>query len=147
MYKKKITYKDFNDQEVTETLAFNLSETELLDLSETDPTFSAGYLRQVSDEQDPQVMFRILRKTIALSYGELSTDGKRFMKSEEILNGFLHSAAYDALIRQLVTAENVDEVTSMLIGIFPAQFRDELTKAANTNPVVAQIPTSKETNA
>jgi hypothetical protein len=137
MYRRKITYTNFNDEQVTETLAFNLSETELLDLSEQDPTFSAAYLKQVADEQDPATMFRLLRKTIALSYGEVSMDGKRFMKSEEIMNGFLHSAAYDALIRELVSSDSIDEVSSMLIGIFPAQFRDELTKASK-NAVAAK---------
>lgn len=132
MYRRKITYTNFNDEQVTETLAFNLSETELLDLSEQDPTFSAVYLKQIADEQDPAMMFRVLRRAIALSYGEVSIDGKRFMKSPEIMNGFLHSAAYDALIRELMRSENVDEITSMFIGIFPAQFRDELMKASET---------------
>lgn len=131
MYKRKITYKNFDGDEVTETLAFNLSETELLDLSEEDAMFSASFLKRVSEEQDPAVMFRVLRKVIALSYGEITTDGKRFMKSPEIMNGFLHSAAYDALIRELVTADDINDVSNMLIGIFPEHFRSELVKANN----------------
>lgn len=122
MYKDKITFTNFNDEEVTETLRFNLSEVELMDLVKDDPTFSQSYFKTLIDNEDAYEMFRFVRKILALSYGELSEDGNTFMKSPEIMDRFLHSAAYDALINKIADSANVDIVKTMLIGIFPDKF-------------------------
>lgn len=122
MYKEKLTFTNFNDEEVTETLRFNLSEIELMDLVKDDPTFSQSYFKTLIDNGDAYEMFRFIRKILALSYGELSNDGNTFMKSPEIMDRFLHSAAYDALINRISNSSDVDIFKTMLIGIFPAKF-------------------------
>ena len=122
MYKEKLTFTNFNDEEVTETLRFNLSEIELMDLVKDDPTFSQSYFKTLIDNGDAYEMFRFIRKILALSYGELSNDGNTFMKSPEIMDRFLHSAAYDALINRISSSSDVDIFKAMLIGIFPAKF-------------------------
>ena len=122
MCKEKLTFKNFNDEEVTVTLRFNLSEIELMDLVKDDPTFSQAYFNSLIENSDAYEMFRFVRKILALSYGELSNDGNTFMKSPEIMDKFLHSASYDALISKIADSENVDILKTMLIGIFPAKF-------------------------
>jgi hypothetical protein len=122
MYKEKLTFTNFNDEEVTETLRFNLSEIELMDLVKDDPTFSQSYFKTLIDNGDAYEMFRFVRKILALSYGELSNDGNTFMKSPEIMDRFLHSAAYDALINKIAGSSDVDVLKNMLMGIFPAKF-------------------------
>lgn len=122
MYKEKLTFTNFNDEEVTETLRFNLSEIELMDLVKDDPTFSQSYFKTLIDNGDAYEMFRFIRKILALSYGELSNDGNTFMKSPEIMDRFLHSASYDALINRISSSSDVNIFKTMLIGIFPAKF-------------------------
>ena len=129
MYKEKITFKNFNDEEVTDTLRFNLSEMELLDLAKDDPTFSAAYLKALMDDGDSFEMFRFVRKILALSFGKLSDDGNEFMKSPEIMERFLHSAVYDALISKIASSQDVNILRNMLIGIFPPKFTESLMKA------------------
>ena len=93
-----------------------------MDLVKDDPTFSQAYFNSLIENSDAYEMFRFVRKILALSYGELSNDGNTFMKSPEIMDKFLHSASYDALISKIADSENVDILKTMLIGIFPAKF-------------------------
>lgn len=126
MYKDKLTYKNFNDEEITEILRFDLSELELLDLTKDDPTFSASYMRTLIEQEDAYEMFRFIRKILALSYGELSEDGNVFMKSPELMNKFLHSAAYNALINKIADTQDIQILRNMLMGIFPPKFAEKL---------------------
>lgn len=128
MYKEKITYKNFNDDEVSEVLRFNLSEMELFDLAKDDPTFSKAYLKSLMDNEDSYEMFRFVRKILALSYGKLSEDGNEFMKSPEIMDRFLHSAAYNELINRIANSDDINILRNMLVGIFPAKFTENLMK-------------------
>lgn len=140
MYREKLTFKNFNDEEVTETLRFDLSELELLDLSKEDPTFSQVYMKSLSDNEDQYEMFRFIRKILALSYGKLSEDGNEFMKSPEIMDRFLHSAAYNALIDKIVSSKDIEVLKKMLIGIFPAQFTKSLIEAETAEEAGKVVP-------
>ena len=136
MYKEKLTYKNFNDDEVTEVLRFNLSEIELLDLAKDDPTFSQAYMRSLIENEDSFEMFRFIRKILALSYGVLSENGNEFMKSPEIMDRFLHSAAYDALITKIASSQDIDILKNMLTGIFPPKFTEAINAQTTVGPVV-----------
>lgn len=140
MYREKLTFKNFNDEEVTETLRFDLSELELLDLSKEDPTFSQAYMKSLLDNEDQYEMFRFIRKILALSYGKLSEDGNEFMKSPEIMDRFLHSAAYNALIDKIVSSKDIEVLKKMLIGIFPAQFTKSLVEAETAEEAGKVVP-------
>ena len=122
MYKIELTYKDFIGNEVTETLRFNISEDEMLDLVRDDERFETGYLAFVLEQKDYPKMMDIVRKLIVLSYGELSDDGKYFRKSDEKALDFLQSAAYEAFRDSLLTTEGAFE--AFMLGVFPSKFSD-----------------------
>lgn len=140
MYREKLTFKNFNGEEVTETLRFDLSELELFDLSQEDPTFSQSYMKTLIDSEDQYEMFRFIRKILALSYGKLSEDGNEFMKSPEIMDRFLHSAAYNALINNIVNSKDIALLKKMLIGIFPAQFTKSLVESEAAEEAGKVVP-------
>jgi len=121
MFKIELTYKDFLDNEVTETLRFNLSEDEMLDLVRDDQRFDGGYLAYIIEQKNYALMMDIVRKLIVLSYGELSSDGRTFRKSDEKALDFLQSAAYEAFRDRLLSDES-NLFESFLIGIFPSKF-------------------------
>jgi hypothetical protein len=121
MYKTEITYKDFLDNNVTETLRFNISEDELLDLVREDERFDSGYLAYVVEQQDYPKMMDIVRKLIILSYGELSDDGRYFRKSDEKALDFLQSAAYPAFRDYLLEGKD-GQFEAFLMGVFPSKF-------------------------
>ena len=83
MFKTDLTYKDFLGNDVTETLRFNISEDEMLDLVREDARFDGGYLSMVIEQKNYAQMMDIVRKLIVISYGELSSDGRTFRKTDE----------------------------------------------------------------
>jgi hypothetical protein len=119
MYKKTVTYKDFNDQTVTEDLYFNLSKDNLIKFLEDDPDFP-DRLKADFDREDGPAVFAGIRTLILKSYGIKSADGKSFAKK---VNGvpledtFEDTAAYSAIMDEFL--DNLDEAAGFFTGIFP----------------------------
>lgn len=109
MFSDTITYTDFDGNEQSETLYFNMSKTEGIKFYASVDGGYDTYLQSVLDmidkvsDSDPvsnvragREIFNVYEDIILASYGERSEDGKRFMKSDGITNNFKCSAAYDA---------------------------------------------------
>lgn len=139
MFKTDITYTNFLGTEITETLRFNLTETELLDLIKEDPKFDAGFLAYASQERDYVKMMDVIRKLIVVSYGEVSEDGKYFRKSDERAIDFLQSAAYEAFKDKLLASDDGHEFVDFLLGIFPAKFSKVLKERIAQNNEIPQL--------
>lgn len=131
MFKTEIKYKDFLENDVAETLRFNISEDELLDLVREDERFDAGYLAYVVEQKDYPKMMDIVRKLIVLSYGELSDDGRYFRKSDDKAIDFLQSAAYEAFRDSIL--EEPSKFEAFLLGVFPSKF-SQIVQARMANP-------------
>lgn len=128
MFKKEITYKDFLGQTRTETFRFNITENEMLDLVQNDPSFNVDYLTYLMQNPDGLKMIDIMRKIIVVSYGELSEDGKHFRKSDQIATDFVQSAAYVELLNEFIESKDPDFIRSFMTGVFPAKYAAELQK-------------------
>lgn len=139
MFKTEVKYKNFLGQEVSDTLRFNLSEAELLDLQEAEPIFTPEFLYYISEEQDVSAMIKVMRKLIAHSYGILSEDGKVFRKKPEDIYDFEHSAAYTALLEKLLGSEDSTFVSDFIVNVFPARFADEIRKRINDGPALSVV--------
>ena len=126
MFKTEITTENFDGKKVTETLRFNLSQTEMMDLVKADSTFTEEYLRWIVEEKNVEAMFDVIRKLVAVSYGVMSEDGRAFRKKPDDVYDFLHSAAYDALIEKFMAEGNDQFITEFIIGVFPAKFADSI---------------------
>src|SRR5688500_15565617 len=102
MLKRDITYKDLDDQEVTDTFYFNMTKTELLemDLGKGEGGMDA-WLRKIIDTRDNAGLFGEFKRIILAAYGERSPDGKRFIKSDEAREAFAQSMACDALVFEM----------------------------------------------
>ena len=135
MFKTEITTENFEGKKITETLRFNLSETEMLDLVKADPTFTEDYLRWIVEQQDVSAMFDVIRKLVAVSYGVMSEDGRAFRKKPDDVYDFLHSTLYEALIDKFVTEGNDKFMTEFIVGVFPAKFADSIRKSIRQSQV------------
>lgn len=145
MYKRTVTYTDYNDQEVTETFYFNLSKKDMTELLKTDPDI-ADRLNANMKAGNGALVFSDISKLILLSYGIKGEDGKSFAKK---INGvplsetFGETAAYEQIFSDLV--DNLDESAAFLLGIFPqdiaikAKAQAEAEMAAQ-NPEVVELP-------
>lgn len=132
MFKRSITYTDFNDKEVTEELYFNLSKTELISMEVSMEGGLGEYLQRIVKEQNPQILVEQFKWLILQCYGEKSEDGKRFEKSDAIREAFTHTAAFDQLFWELAT--NADAGGDFVNGVMPKNLVEDAKALAQDAP-------------
>lgn len=137
MLVKEITYTDFNGEERTEKFYFNLTKSELLEKQLTHPGGYVEYLERIIAAKDQVLVVEAFRDLILDSYGEKSEDGKRFVKSKTISEGFHQSEAYSELFMSLIS--DPDAAAAFVRGIIPKMELTEeqqATLAARTKQLI-----------
>lgn len=117
MYKKTITYNDFNGNERTETFYFNLTKAELLQMELAQEGGMSNLIEKITNAEDVPRLVELFNTIIDKSYGQKSEDGKRFIKSEEVLEAFKQTQAYSDFYTELVT--NTDLAVEFVNNIVP----------------------------
>lgn len=128
---KSITYKDFLGNERTEDFRFHLSSAELAEMELSTSGGMERMLNTIVKTQDTPKLIKIFKDLILKSYGEVSNDGKRFMKSEEMSRAFEESNAYDNLFMELVTDSN--KAADFFKGIVPDDMKQNVKPAITVN--------------
>lgn len=118
MYKKTITYEDYNGVKRTEDFFFNLTKAELFTLEIDSAKGYAETLKTLIKAKDGKTLLKTFMKLIEKAYGVKSDDGKRFMKDPELFKAFSETEAYSQLYMEL--ALNDVEATKFIEGIMPA---------------------------
>lgn len=126
MLKKTITYTDYNDVERTEDFYFNLSKAEIAEMAMSTTGGFAEMLQKIVDSKDVPSIIKVFKDLILKSYGEKSADGKRFIKSTEISQGFAQTEAYSNLFMELSTDTNA--AIGFINGIVPAELRQDASR-------------------
>ena len=122
MYKKTITFFDYNDVEHKEDFYFNLST---LDIHKLNKSYPEGFTKAYEDavaSSDTRLITDIFLDMIMRSYGIKSADGMKFEKSEELSKDFMSSPAFDALLEELTTDENA--MKDFFYGIIPRNLQN-----------------------
>lgn len=127
MFKKTITYRNFNDEEVTDTFYFHLSKPELLDLDVDQSGGLANFITKIIETRDGKELVEMFKKIVLTAYGVKSADGTYFDKSEELRERFKHTAAYPEIFMELATDD--DKAAEFLIGAMPKEMGDEIKKS------------------
>ena len=117
MLKKTITYTDYNSVERTEDFYCNLTKAELMEMEIGTTGGMADMIKRIVDAKDAPAIIKIFKELVLKAYGEKSADGKRFVKSEEISNGFAQTEAYSQLFMELAT--DADAAAAFVNGIIP----------------------------
>lgn len=146
MLTKTITYEDFDGNKVTETLQFNLTKTEAMEIAFALPDNIKSVVQTGPNDVTEEIAKKILArmgdtkifdfiKTVVLkAYGVKSDDGRSFIKKDE--NGkdlsiaFSQTMAYDAIISELMTA---DETAAMnfVNALLPASLANAVPAKTN----------------
>ena len=141
MYKKTITYVDYNDEKCTEDCYFNLKPSEIVEMKATGNDL-ASKLQEMIDKKDGALIMKTIKDIVLASYGEKTADGKHFMKKDE--NGrplsalFEQSEAYSVLFMELCS--DPEEAVKFISGVLPIsddQRREILTQAKEAT---AELP-------
>lgn len=120
---KTVTYTDFNNEKRTETLRFNLTQSEVAKMAFSDKGNLEEILEKAVSENDRGFMIRFIETLILESYGEKSSDGRRFIKSEAIKEEFSQTAVYNELFMSL--ASDVKMLEEFVTGILPDALREK----------------------
>lgn len=117
MLKKTITYRDYNDVERTEDFYFNLTKAEIMEMELGTTGGFTEMIQKIIDTQDIPQIAKIFKELVLKAYGEKSPDGKRFIKNQELRDGFAQTEAYSDLFMELAT--NADAASAFVNGIMP----------------------------
>lgn len=126
MLKKTIKYTDFNGVEREEDFLFNLTEEELMSMNLSTKGGLKGYIEQIVNTQDTPAIAELFKKIINAAYGVKSPDGRKFMKSEDILNDFIYTQAYSNLYMSLI--QDANAAADFIKHVIPEKFSAELEK-------------------
>ena len=144
MLKKTITYRDFNDEEVSEDFFFHMSKAELVELEMSHKGGLSEALKRIVAAEDGKAIIAEFKNIILSSYGKRSEDGRRFIKNQELRDEFESTEAYSTLFMELVT--DTPAAIAFINGIVPAGLTEEVAKLTAVPPVeegVILLPTPK----
>ena len=126
MIKKTIVYEDFNGDQRTEDFYFNLTKAELVELNVSEEGGLGEYLQKISESNDGAKIIEWFKKIVLMAYGEKTEDGRRFIKNQELRDGFAASEAYSELFMELAT--NTQAALDFMNGVVPASLAKDIPK-------------------
>lgn len=122
MYKKPITYKDYDGTMKTEEKWFHLKRTDLMEIAVNLPDDITDEFaddkanmnkedigRKIYNALGKAGVMKFIKDLILKSYGIRSRDGMSFEKSEEISYKFSQTLAFEQLYYDMVTNDDVFE--------------------------------------
>lgn len=117
MIKKTITYVDYDEVERTEDFYFNLTKVELTEMEVGSEGGMAKKLEKIVKELDKKEMVEMFKDIILKSYGEKSPDGRKFVKSKELSDGFSQTEAFVELYLEIT--DSAEAAAAFVNGIIP----------------------------
>ena len=133
MLKKTITYTDYNGNERTEDFFFNLSKAEVVEMELGVSGGLTQMVQRIVAAQDGTQIIKTFKEIVLKAYGEISPDGKRFVKSDELSTAFSQTEAYSNLFMELAT--NHDAAAAFINAIVP---QEEGSTEVEASPVTEQ---------
>lgn len=122
MFKKTITFVDYDGVERTEDFYFNLNRAEVVMLEASMNGGISKFLEKAVAEKNAKAIMEAFKNILRTAYGVKSNDGRRFMKSDEISRDFEETTAYEELFMLLVT--DPDEAGRFIKAVMPDMSKD-----------------------
>lgn len=127
MYTMDFVYENYFGETVKETCRFQLTRPEVMEITTSVKGGFEAAAQKMVESHDEAAMFNNFQTIIAKSYGEISPDGRRFVKSPELSQGFLQTPMYEQLFDKLIS----DPVfqCEFITGLVPKDSQAEVGKA------------------
>lgn len=103
MFKHNIEYVDFNGNDRNEDFYFHLSSPEVIRLEAKLGAPIQDYIGNLREQQDLSSLIAFLEDIILTAYGRKTSDGKSFIKNQELRVEFEYSQAYAELFEEMVS--------------------------------------------
>ena len=117
MLKKRVKYTDYDGVEREEDFYFNLSKAEVTEMELSETGGLSAILKRIVDEKDSKRIMFMFKDIVLKSFGVKSDDGKRFIKNQELKDGFAQTEAYVEIFMEL--ASNAEAAAAFVNGIMP----------------------------
>lgn len=137
MFKKTVTYTDYDGVERTEDVYFNLSKPEIIEMQLNTPGGYAELIERIINAKDTRALVSLYKELLLKSYGIKSDDGKRFIKSEEISTAFSQTPAYDTIYMELAT--DADAASAFVNGLLPTDLMRSVNDSVSKNSALGIV--------
>lgn len=131
MFKKEVTYTNFEDQEITETCWFSLSEADILELQLAPKEGLQEYMEHIMAEIDDHrtEVLAFIKQVLLKAYGVRREIGGKaiFTKTADDLLIFQYSGAFDAVYTELL--KHPEEIYTFMRLAAPSKYRESLAEA------------------
>lgn len=142
MYKRTLTFEDFNGNERTEDFYFHFSKAELMEMEMAKEGGLQNYVEKIVQTQDTPELLKIFKELLLKSYGEKSLDGRKFVKSPELSESFSQTEAYSMLFMELATDDT--KAAEFINNVIPSDVQAEVAKIeAEQKASIANIVASE----
>lgn len=129
MIKETITWKDYEGEERTEDFYFHLTQAEVVEMNLAIPGGVEKLLKNIIDEKNIPKIAEYFKIFINKAYGKKSPDGRKFMKSQEILEDFMFTEAYSIFYMSLATnAEKGADFINKVLPELPKELKNQPTE-------------------
>lgn len=119
-----MTYEDFDGNERTEELYFNLTEQEVTEYQLSHNGGITTLINRIIQAQDWKSMVEYWKEFILMCYGVKSDDGRRFVKNDAVREEFASTNAFSDLFMLLSTDDN--EAAKFVNNVLPKKMRERL---------------------
>lgn len=127
MFKYECTYKNYFGEERTETVYFQLSRPEVLEFTLSLPGGAIAGAQRLIESHDHATMFTKYQEIIAKAYGEISQDGRRFIKSPELSKEFMETPIYEQMFDKMISDEKF--MKDFILNCVPEDGREDVAAA------------------
>lgn len=127
MYTMDFVYENYFGETVKETCRFQLTRPEVMEIATSVKGGFEAAAQKMVESHDEAAMFNNFQTIIAKSYGEISPDGRRFVKSPELSQGFLQTPMYEQLFDKLISDPAFQR--EFITGLVPKDSQVEVGKA------------------
>lgn len=117
MFKETVTYTDYNGNEREEDFFFNLTKAELSEMELTKDGGLSNYIQKIAKAQDTAALITFFKELLIKAYGEKSADGRRFIKTPEVVEAFTQTEAFSILFMKY--AFDDEAAAKFINGITP----------------------------
>lgn len=133
MIKRTFTYKDYDGKQQTDVCYFNMNKAEIATMQVRMDGKYIDHLKDLLAKEKIEELFHFFKDLVLDSYGEKSSDGKRFIKSAQMREEFEQSIVFSDLIVDLISSP--EKMADFTKGILPPDFA-EIVGNNNATPAI-----------
>ena len=124
MLERTFTYVGFDGKTYADTWGFYLSKADLIEINYGSWIGIDNLLKQLVNNKNGKEIVNIVKEVVLKAVGRPSTDGRRFVRNEEIRQEFYETDGYSQLMSELLTEP--PKVIEFLTAVIPKEMGEKL---------------------